>query len=820
MDLFWTTYHEYIRSYLPQWRYDPACGEPESAVLLAAAELIEDSRTRLARLPQRQELEFLRGWELEPLDPDPMYAYAALTTPEGGFVPSGMELYMAGDGARLWRTAEDTQAEPARLEEQFLTGGGKVLPLSLPAPGQPVRLFDFQPEGLPGPEVRFSHRDAFASRHGCQVQLTMPQASLRLLAVFSGGDPVCWSLARMSGGTVPLSAPVLTGHSLSFELPAAPDGLALRLSLPPAVLPAEPIGPVTVCTERRELPLDLAWDGSGPCVGGRWLPFGDVPEVWRTCCLSCPDALGLRGAQLTIRFALSVQERADLLPGMDQEPEYRPIMRRLPAPPPPIREVCADQVLWEYWNGRIWLPIPGAGKYTGCFAPQETRAAEVEARFLWPADAAPCEQGGQTGLWLRWRIGRAENSGWLPRRCHAPEITDLRFSACLADAPVSISVRGQTEEAFHSLDSPRSLLFRPIRPEGSCWWLGFDRPPSGPLLRLYLSLQGRVPGGTLTAWESVEENRERSLTLEDGTEGLSHSGVITINDIQGKRSIRFGLRRWWLCLRDDSGRLARGRQLPILRELACGAVRLRAENGGQCRKGEALSPLRGGTLRAVTLTEGFGGSEGEDQTALLHRARALRHHQGRCVSAADVDQMVCGRLRDVLRTRCVREGGTLHVAALMRDVICHEAAFAQRKEQIRRLLEHTSALPALGLNIVVREPVFYPVSAMVWLRPAEDIPVETVRRTACEALDRFLDPAKGYFQETGWQIGRLPTEMETRNCLQAALPDITVIKLLLTAAAPDGRELDCAQIDDPYALPLSGSHAVHLLQKEGLLCTP
>lgn len=820
MDSFWNTYREYIRSYLPQWRYDAEGGEPESAVLLAAAELIGESRARLARLPQKHELAFLQGWELTPLDPDPMYACASLTAPEGAMVRKGKELYMSGDGARLWQTAEDTRAEPARPAEQFLTGGGKVIPLLLPTPESPARLFDFRPEGLPGPEIRFSHPDAFSSQNGCQVELIMPQASPRLLALLCGGGPVCWSLVRSSGDGVPLPAPERAGSGLRFRLPAISDAPALHVRLPSAGLPAEPIGPVSIRTQRRELPPDLAWDGDGPCTGERWLPFGEAPEVWRTCCLSCPDALALRGARLTIRFTLSIRERTDLLPGMEREPEYRPIMRRLPAPPPPIRDVWADQVLWEYWNGRVWSPIPGTEAYAGRFAPQEKGAVRIEASFRWPEDAGPCEIGGQTRLWLRWRIGRAENCGWLPRRCHAPEITGLRFSALLEDAPASLSVRGQTDDGFHPPESSRSPLLKSITPGGSCWWLGFDRPPSGQLMRLYLSLQNRVPGGRLTAWEITEGGREHSLTLEDGTDGLSHSGVMTISDIQGQWSARFGLRRWWLCLRDDSGRLAQGRQFPRLLNIACGAALLQAENGEPCRKDEPLSPLRGGTLRAVTLTEGFGGSAGEDQTALLRRARALRHHLDRCVSAADVNELICTRLRDVLRTRCVREGDTLYVAALMRDVTCHEAAFALRKEPIRRLLERHSALPALGLKIAVREPVFYPVSAMVWLRPTEDAPAETVRRMACEALERFLNPAEGHFHGAGWRIGTLPTEMETQNYLQAALPDTAIVKMLLTAAAPDGRELDCAQADDPYALPLSGSHTVHLIQKEGLLCTP
>lgn len=126
---------------------------------------------------------------------------------------------------------------------------------------------------------------------------------------------------------------------------------------------------------------------------------------------------------------------------------------------------------------------------------------------------------------------------------------------------------------------------------------------------------------------------------------------------------------------------------------------------------------------------------------------------------------------------------------------------------------------ALGLSITVREPVFYPVSAMVWLRPAEGVPVETVRHRVCDALDRFLHPAAGHFQGQGWRIGSLPSEMEARNYLQACLPDLSIGKLLLTAAAPDGRELDRAQVEDPYALPLPGAHTVHLMREEGSLCT-
>lgn len=819
MDLFWDTFQAYLRSYLPQWRYDPSGGEPESAVLRAAVELIEDSRSRLAGLPQKHELEFLRGWALEPLGADPVCVYASLTAPEGVPVREGTEFYMSGDGARLWRTSEDARAEPARLTEQFLTSKGRIIPLPAPAPDRPVRLFDVHGEGAPGPELQFSHPDAFSSQNGCHAALVLPHASPQLLELLRDSEAAGWLLVCASGNAVPLASPELSGTVLMFSLPAAPDGRALRVRLPAAHQSIGSVGAVTVRTERRKLPPALVWDGGAPLGGARWLPFGPVPEPWRVCCLSCPDVLSLRGAWLTISFALSFHICEEPLPGMEEPPEYRPIMRRLPPPPPPVHEVRADQVLWEYWNGRIWLPIPGTEDFTGSFAAAERGAFQVKARFRWPEDAVPCELGGQGGLWLRWRIGRTGNSGWLPRRCYAPEISSVRFSALLEDSPVSVSLRAWPDDRFFPLSDLRAPLLQTSAPEGDCWWLGFDRSPSGSPLRLYLSLQNRVPGGTFTAWE-MEKSGARPLLLEDGTDGLSHSGTITVSGVQGAMDTRFGLYRWWLCLRDDSGLLSQGRQFPRLEELSCGAVRLQSASGERCRKGEPLSPLRGGPVRAASLTEGFGGAPPEDRAALLRRAQNLRHHQGRCVSALDVDQLICGRLRDVLRTRCLRKENTLHVAVLMRDARRHEASFAVRGEEIRRLLERSSVLPTLGLEIEVREPVFYPVSALIWMRPMTDIPEETVRRRVREALDRFLDPAAGHFQGDGWPIGRLPSGMEVSNYLQERLPGSVIVKSLLTAAAPDGRELDCAQVTDPFSLPEPGAYTFHMLRGEELSCTP
>lgn len=815
MDTFWDEFESYIHSYLPQWQYSKNSGEPEAAVLYAMAELALDSRDRLHRLPQKHEIEFLNGFPSDPQGPSPRYAYAALTSAQGMPVPSGSEFYLSGNGERVWRTVEDAQAESARLMAQALSSGsrGKLIPLPLPTPEEPVPLFDFRADGAQRQAVRFEHPDAFASHNGCRASLILSGAGPELTAFLCSGRKTAWSLVSRTGEAISVDPPKLSGQTLSFELPAMPEAETLLVQARPGTVPPRGgIGQALAATQRPDLSCAAAVADAGALAGDVWLPFGTTPEVWRTCCLSCPDALSLRGAWITVRFTCSIQVFEELLPGMERETEYKPIMRRLPPPPPAIQDVCAEAVSWEYWNGSGWLPIPGAQAYHGSFLPEEGRTVRIEARFRWPEDAAPCQVQGQNGCWLRWRIQAVRGSAWLPRRCHTPEIAGLRFSARLDPSPVRVEYCSGLEDAFLPLTDRRGDVFPPLGPEQDCWWLGFDRPPAGDVLRLYLALRERTTGGALAAWESTGPDALHGLVLRDGTEGLAHSGMLTLSGFRGLMSRRFGRLCWWLCLEDKSGRLSTGRRFPRLEGLNCGAVCMRSVDADSCAAGESMSPLRGGALRGTVLTDAFGGSAAETDGELLDRARNTRHHLDRAVSGQDVEELVCGRLRDVVRTRCVLSEGVVTVGVLLRDTAHHAESFALRRSDILRLLKETGALPALGLRLQVREPAFYPVNVTAWIRPEPGVPFEDLRRTARDALERFLHPVTGQIHKEGWRLGNLPSEQEVHSLLQAVLPGGAVMKLLLTTTTSGGRELDCAQVRDPFALPLSGTHSIRNIQ--------
>lgn len=804
-----------VGSYLPGWKMEQGDGQPEAALLYAAWRLLEDTRERMDRLPEKHEREFLRAWGLEQAKPLPMSVYAALTAPEGAQVAAGQELYLSGDGTRRWTAAHSVSAESLSLVGQVLESEqqGKLLDLPLPTPDTPTSLFDFRSPGNQRQAARFFHRDAFRSQGGCTVRLAFPDGEPALLSFLSDEARVCWHMESADGTVQAVASPQPEDGGLHFSLPASPLAAALTAEVLPGAAAASALcGTVLVSSQRQASACQTIVCDGAIAPPGPFSPFGLSPEPWRICYLSCPDLFALRGGQVTLTAALTFTIWEELLPGMDQPPQYRSVMRRLPKPPPEPRDVYAQQVVWEYWNGSAWRPIPGTQRLLSCFGEQE---GVIQASFSWPLDAQPCEVQGQREHWLRWRITQADGAGYLPRRLHAPQILDMQVQANLQDTPVDVALCSGLGAQFQPRDSKLAPLF-PSLCSNECWWLQFDHPPYDANFSLFAALSGRCAGGRLSAWESTS-NGLRPLELEDGTDGLCHSGLLRLSGIQGAETVQFGRTGWWLCLRDESGTLSQGPLSPQLTGLYPGAVCLQAADGDICLAGESVLPLQGGTVSGVTLTESFGGTSPEPDWAILSRARQRRHHMGRGVSPLDVEQLVREHIGSVVRTRSLRQEHQVLVAVLMRDAQHHSMAFAQRREAITQLLLEQTALPTLGLDVQVREPNFYPIEITAWMESIPGRDMEADRETARLALEEFLHPITGKFRGDGWRIGDLPTETEVRNYLKHRLPQIHFIKLLLTAITPQGREVDCAQVQDPFALPVPGNCTLQMLQGEDLL---
>lgn len=804
-----------LASYLPQWQYERE-NQPQAALLFAAQQLLADTRRRMDRLPEKHAVEFLRAFGLEAAPAVPMAAYARFTAPRGAFIPADSVFYLAGDGTRLWKTLYDVQAESLTLQAQVLESNTRARTVALPppTPETPASLFDFRTAPVRCPVLRLAHPTAFASRCGATLRLTFAGAEEALLLLLADGKAVDWML-ETDGGMLPLDPPRRDGAALELCLPAA-AGAALRAVLRPDVTPpAVPGTAVTVDCVRRQRPYTCALCEEDACTEGAFLPFGRDLGLWRCCYLACPDALALPGAQITLRGSVAFLQEQELLPGSEKPPVYKAVMRQMPAPPPAVQEVTVPCAAWEYWNGSLWLPLPGTAEATACF---DDAGADrpLEISFPWPADAAPCTVAGQKACWLRWRITRTRDTGTLPRRLHIPRVENLRFDAALRGAPVTVSVcKGGDEPFVCRAQDSTAPFFAPRGTAPDRWWLRFDHAPCADSLSLFLQLTGPASGTTLSAWENTATGL-RPLALEDETEGLAHSGLLRLQGIAGQTTRRFGADGWWLCLQEE-GNLTEQSLFPRLTGLFPGSVCLEAVGTDNACTGETALPLHGGPVAGTLLTDGFGGLPPESDAELLRRARQRQHHRERGVSPLDVEQLLRDNFRDVVRTRSKRRGTELQVAVLLRDLHQHNLAFGRRREAIARLLQQKTALPTLGLSLTVRQPNFYPVQVTVWLRCAPGTDPQTQREAVRRALTRFLHPITGNFRGDGWWFGDLPDRQVLRNYLQDRLPDVQPVRLLLTARTPAGLTVDCAAVQDPFALPVSDRHTIYILEKEGFL---
>lgn len=801
----------YLQAYLPQWTDPRREHTPEAALLRTGAVLLQQAEQVLDELPPRLEQLFLQAWPTPPAPDAAVSAYAVLTAPEPVFLPAGTAFYLSGDGERLWRTGEDCTAQPMVLSKQVLTSTrqGKVIPLPPPAEKNPTRLFDCRAWGRQRQQARFAHPAAFASQGGCAVTLTFPQASSALLHRLAGPERISWALITPEA-ELPLQPPRLDGQSLHFTLPPAPAGAALQASLDPGETPADAAGPVLVSTRREHLPCDGLTSDELWLEGGdtELRPFGSDPQLWDFCALRCPDAFALPGAQLTLTFLLALEESLIPLPTLQSEPEYKPIMRRLPPDPPPVWESYTQRVSWEYWNGQAWLPVPQCRTHWNCFGSQAV--AQNTISFQWPEDAAPCQVGEAEGWWLRWRVVEVQGSGWLPKRCHAPVLSRLTCSAQLNDAPVELSGRDRPEEPF--LPRPEAL-FPWLGPEQDSWWLCFDRPPVASSCSLYLELENPAPGRALAAWEGTPEGL-RPLTLTDNTDGLGHSGSFILEGCTGTLSTRYGATGWWLCFQEESVSDALPRQSwPKLTRLLPGAVRIEAVSTAPCAPEEELQPLDGGAVTGQAMTTSLGASQAAPSPALGQMENAM-HHRGRAVTSLDVEQLLQTVFSDVVRTRCLYQGQTMEIGVLLRDVAHHGTAFSLRRPSLEQFLAERSALPTLNVAVHLREPCFYPVRVAVWATPGPGMTRSQLESLLREAVSRFVHPVTGQFHGRGWRLGDLPTEVQLHTCIRNAAPQAVVTHLLLTVQTPAGTEHPPHKVTDPFALPVWGQCTVYDAREE------
>ncbi|MFR5601852.1 MAG: baseplate J/gp47 family protein [Lachnospiraceae bacterium] len=223
-----------------------------------------------------------------------------------------------------------------------------------------------------------------------------------------------------------------------------------------------------------------------------------------------------------------------------------------------------------------------------------------------------------------------------------------------------------------------------------------------------------------------------------------------------------------------------------------------------------------------------GGNDQETVDEAILRSSAALCHRGRAVTVRDYEALALEASRDVLKVKCFpncsesggREPGSVTLVVLQKNFQDGRLYFDQVKTQVERYmnprLEGNQA--AMG-RFYVAEPRFLKLECRMEVVVLDFNDVFDVKKQVSERIREFLDPITGNFNKKGWEIGRIPNEVQIGNALKG-IPGIHYIKELRMSAFMQSRE-GWIEVDQDsadlrrFAVAVNGSHQIMITVENG-----
>lgn len=216
-----------------------------------------------------------------------------------------------------------------------------------------------------------------------------------------------------------------------------------------------------------------------------------------------------------------------------------------------------------------------------------------------------------------------------------------------------------------------------------------------------------------------------------------------------------------------------------------------------------------------------GGSNQETgMEAMIRSARRLRHG-GRAVTTRDYEDLALEASSSILKVKCFpgckedgsREPGNVTIVVLQKHFKDGRLYFERVKQEI---LEYIGPRIAGSQNIshrfYVAEPQYLEFRCQIQIVIKSFDDAFEVKEQVLQQVKVFLDPIHGNFDKKGWEIGRIPNEIQITNAIKG-IEGIQYIREVRMTAFMQSRqgwvEADLDNLDAwRFAVPLSGKHKV------------
>lgn len=209
-----------------------------------------------------------------------------------------------------------------------------------------------------------------------------------------------------------------------------------------------------------------------------------------------------------------------------------------------------------------------------------------------------------------------------------------------------------------------------------------------------------------------------------------------------------------------------------------------------------------------------GGNDAESIMAAPDRVAAELNSGGRCVTAADYEQMALYTERSILKVKCVfGERGDMTLAIMREDLTREGVHFRRIREKLLSELGKVRAECLSGNKLRIIHPtyIYMCVSAKVAVDGAHK--AYRVKERLVGEISAFLHPITGNFDGRGWQIGVLPSAIRIENMIRSieGISDVKGIMLrgfLRSERGMRETDLNTASAESSFYIAVSGEHDI------------
>lgn len=317
--------------------------------------------------------------------------------------------------------------------------------------------------------------------------------------------------------------------------------------------------------------------------------------MYDECYIGSGEVFGKAGAKIFLEFDLDFVKipLEEIVSGV--KISWKRIMRKQEFVPEEEYDITIREVIWEYYNGFGWKRL--AVSAGNIFAIEEdSRGVRRKMEFTCPMDIMPALVNSAENYCIRARIIRMNNAYKTKGAYIAPVMGNFSMGYSYADHPLSpleVVQQSNMERTQYLPEQMQGKGFAfPVckaRPEEhrTCYF-GFGQPPVGGPLKFLFTMHDTVKEPLSGTWEYLSEDGWSKMHPADGTEGFSHTGLISwYGRMDSKRELMFGEELYWIRFWEGSGKRA-------------------GSNMENCPKIEGIYPNATSILGVETVEEFFG----------------------------------------------------------------------------------------------------------------------------------------------------------------------------------------------------------------------